>query len=101
MRHRGLAETATPDGLRARRALLVEPRGLANVMESMLLATMALAARLSPQGARTRLSPTLSSRAKRSNPERITRALDFSVAFGPSQCAWRRRTHIRHKQNPN
>src|SRR3546814_14107895 len=29
MRHRGLAETATPDGLKARRALLVELRRLA------------------------------------------------------------------------
>ncbi|MGN6289227.1 MAG: glycerol-3-phosphate 1-O-acyltransferase [Sphingopyxis terrae] len=50
MRHMGLAETATPDGLRARRALLVELRGLANVMESMRLATLALADRLPGTG---------------------------------------------------
>ena len=50
MRHMGLAETATPDGLRARRALLVELRGLANVMESMRLATLALADRLPGPG---------------------------------------------------
>ncbi len=50
MRHMGLAETATPDGLRARRALLVELRGLANVMESMRLATLALADRLPGSG---------------------------------------------------
>ena len=50
MRHMGLAETATPDGLRARRALLVELRGLANVMESMRLATLALADRLTGPG---------------------------------------------------
>jgi glycerol-3-phosphate O-acyltransferase len=50
MRHMGLAETATPDSLKARRALLVELRGLANVMESMRLATLALADRLPPSG---------------------------------------------------
>ncbi|MGX5714406.1 glycerol-3-phosphate 1-O-acyltransferase [Sphingopyxis terrae subsp. ummariensis] len=50
MRHMGLAETATPDGLRARRALLVELRGLANVMESMRLATLALADRFPGTG---------------------------------------------------
>lgn len=43
MRHMGLAETATPDSLIARRALLGELRGLANVMESMRLSTTALA----------------------------------------------------------
>ncbi|WP_428683635.1 glycerol-3-phosphate 1-O-acyltransferase [Sphingopyxis sp.] len=43
MRHMGLAETATPDSLAARRALLAELRGLANVMESMRLSTTALA----------------------------------------------------------
>lgn len=46
MRHIGLADTATPDGLAARRALLVELRGLANLMESMRLSTLALADRL-------------------------------------------------------
>lgn len=46
MRHMGLAETATPDGLAARRALLAELRGLANVMESMRLSTTALADKL-------------------------------------------------------
>jgi len=46
MRHMGLADTATPDILRARRALLAELRGLANLMESMRLATLALADRL-------------------------------------------------------
>src|SRR3989344_2919219 len=46
MRHMGLAEPATLDILAARRALLMELRGLANVMESMRLATLALADRL-------------------------------------------------------
>ncbi|UKK83791.1 glycerol-3-phosphate 1-O-acyltransferase [Sphingopyxis sp. BSN-002] len=46
MRHMGLAETATPDSLAARRALLAELRGLANVMESMRLSTTALADKL-------------------------------------------------------
>ena len=46
MRHMGLAETATPDALKARRALLMELRGLATTMESMRLATLALADRL-------------------------------------------------------
>lgn len=43
MRHMGLAERATPDNLAARRALLGELRGLANVMEAMRLSTTALA----------------------------------------------------------
>ena len=46
MRHMGLAETATPDSLAARRALLGELRGLAGVMESMRLSTTALADKL-------------------------------------------------------
>jgi glycerol-3-phosphate O-acyltransferase len=46
MRHMGLAESATPDSLAARRALLAELRGLANVMESMRLSTTALADKL-------------------------------------------------------
>ncbi|WP_447760900.1 glycerol-3-phosphate 1-O-acyltransferase [Sphingopyxis panaciterrae] len=50
MRHMGMAGTATPDSLNARRALLMELRGLANVMESMRLATLALADRLPPSG---------------------------------------------------
>ncbi len=50
MRHMGLAEPATPEILAARRALLMELRGLANVMESMRLATLALADRLPPPG---------------------------------------------------
>ena len=50
MRHMGLAEPATPENLAARRALLMELRGLANVMESMRLATLALADRLPPPG---------------------------------------------------
>ncbi len=50
MRHMGLAGTATPDSLNARRALLVELRGLANVMESMRLTTLALADRMPPPG---------------------------------------------------
>lgn len=50
MRHMGLAEPATRDILAARRALLMELRGLANVMESMRLATVALADRLPATG---------------------------------------------------
>lgn len=50
MRHMGLAETATPDSLAARRALLAELRGLANVMESMRLSTTALADKLPSPG---------------------------------------------------
>ncbi len=50
MRHMGLAGPATPDSLGARRALLAELRGLANVMESMRLATLALADRLPVAG---------------------------------------------------
>lgn len=50
MRHMGLAETATPDSLAARRALLAELRGLANVMESMRLSTTALADKLPTPG---------------------------------------------------
>ena len=50
MRHMGLAEPATPDILAARRALLMELRGLANVMESMRLSTLALADRLPTPG---------------------------------------------------
>ncbi|PQM26428.1 glycerol-3-phosphate acyltransferase [Sphingopyxis lindanitolerans] len=50
MRHMGLAGTATPDSLAARRALLVELRGLANVMESMRLSTTALADRMPAAG---------------------------------------------------
>jgi glycerol-3-phosphate O-acyltransferase len=50
MRHMGLAETATPDSLAARHALLAELRGLANVMESMRLSTTALADKLPPVG---------------------------------------------------
>ncbi|QNO26043.1 glycerol-3-phosphate 1-O-acyltransferase [Sphingopyxis sp. OPL5] len=50
MRHMGLAEPATPNILAARRALLMELRGLANVMESMRLATLALADRLPTTG---------------------------------------------------
>ncbi|HWV59114.1 MAG TPA: glycerol-3-phosphate 1-O-acyltransferase, partial [Sphingopyxis sp.] len=46
MRHMGLAEEATPVNLAARRALLMELRGLANVMETMRLSTVALADRL-------------------------------------------------------
>ena len=46
MRHMGLAEEATPVNLVARRALLMELRGLANVMETMRLSTVALADRL-------------------------------------------------------
>lgn len=45
MRHMGLAGSATPDSLAARRALLAELRGLANVMETMRLSTTALADR--------------------------------------------------------
>jgi glycerol-3-phosphate O-acyltransferase len=50
MRHMGLAEPATRDILAARRALLMELRGLANVMESMRLSTLALADRLPTSG---------------------------------------------------
>lgn len=50
MQHMGLAETATPDSLAARRALLAELRGLANVMESMRLSTTALADKLPTPG---------------------------------------------------
>lgn len=46
MRHMGLAETATAESLAARRVLLGELRGLANVMESMRLSTTALADRM-------------------------------------------------------
>ncbi|MBA3939781.1 MAG: glycerol-3-phosphate acyltransferase [Sphingopyxis sp.] len=46
MRHMGLAEAAAPEALAGRRALLLELRGLANVMESMRLSTTALADRL-------------------------------------------------------
>lgn len=50
MRHMGLAEEATPVNLAARRALLMELRGLANVMETMRLSTVALADRLPAPG---------------------------------------------------
>lgn len=50
MRHMGLAGEATPEVLAARRALLVELRGLANVMETMRLSTVALADRLPGSG---------------------------------------------------
>jgi len=50
MRHMGLAEEATPVNLAARRALLMELRGLANVMETMRLSTVALADRLPGAG---------------------------------------------------
>lgn len=50
MRHMGMAGTATPGSLGARRALLVELRGLANDMESMRLATLALADLLPSSG---------------------------------------------------
>ncbi len=50
MRHMGLAETATPDSLAARRALLAELRGLAGAMESMRLSTTALADKLPGAG---------------------------------------------------
>ncbi|MFZ5727499.1 MAG: glycerol-3-phosphate 1-O-acyltransferase [Pseudomonadota bacterium] len=46
MRHMGLAGEATPEVLAQRRALLAELRGLANVMETMRLSTVALADRL-------------------------------------------------------
>jgi glycerol-3-phosphate O-acyltransferase len=49
-RHMGLTGTATPDSLNARRALLMELRGLANVMESMRLTNLTLADRLPPSG---------------------------------------------------
>ena len=45
MRHMGLAEEATPEIIAQRRALLAELRGLANVMETMRLSTVALADR--------------------------------------------------------
>lgn len=50
MRHMGLAEQATPERIAARRALLMELRGLANVMEAMRLSTVALADRLPGAG---------------------------------------------------
>lgn len=50
MRHMGLAEEATPVNLAARRELLKELRGLANVMETMRLSTVALADRLPGSG---------------------------------------------------
>jgi glycerol-3-phosphate O-acyltransferase len=50
MRHMGLAEEANPVNLAARRALLMELRGLANVMETMRLSTVALADRLPGSG---------------------------------------------------
>lgn len=50
MRHMGLAEEATPVNLATRRALLMELRGLANVMETMRLSTVALADRLPGSG---------------------------------------------------
>ena len=50
LRHMGLAEQATPMNLAARRALLMELRGLANVMETMRLSTVALADRLPGSG---------------------------------------------------
>ncbi len=46
MRHMGLTADATPGNLAARRALLMELRGLATVMETMRLSTVALADRL-------------------------------------------------------
>ena len=50
MRHMGLTTDATPPNLAARRALLMELRGLANVMETMRLSTVALADRLPGSG---------------------------------------------------
>ena len=50
MRHMGLTADATPPNLAARRALLMELRGLANVMETMRLSTVALADRLPGSG---------------------------------------------------
>ena len=50
LRHMGLAEQATPMNLAARRALLMELRGLANVLETMRLSTVALADRLPGPG---------------------------------------------------
>ena len=50
MRHMGLAETATPDRLARRRALLAELRRLATVMEAMRLSTLALADRIPTGG---------------------------------------------------
>lgn len=49
MRHRGLTEAATPDIRTERRHLLHELRGLAHQMESMRLATLAMADRLADQ----------------------------------------------------
>jgi glycerol-3-phosphate O-acyltransferase len=46
----GLTDEATPVNLAARRALLIELRGLANVMETMRLSTVALADRLPSPG---------------------------------------------------
>jgi glycerol-3-phosphate O-acyltransferase len=54
MRHMGIADDATPVNLAARRALLMELRGLANVMETMRLSTVALADRL-PEGGHERV----------------------------------------------
>ncbi len=50
MRHIGLTDEETPMNLAARRALLMELRGLANVMETMRLSTVALADRLPSPG---------------------------------------------------
>jgi glycerol-3-phosphate O-acyltransferase len=50
MRHMGLVGEATPELLAARRELLKELRGLANVMEAMRLSTVALADRLPAMG---------------------------------------------------
>jgi|OM-RGC.v1.000402764 glycerol-3-phosphate O-acyltransferase len=50
MRHMGLADEATPEIIAQRRALLMELRGLANVMETMRLSTVALADRLMGAG---------------------------------------------------
>lgn len=49
MRHMGMTGPATAENIAARRALLAELRGLANVMESMRLSTLALADRV-PRG---------------------------------------------------
>ncbi len=46
MRHMGLAEAATPENIAARRALLIELRSLANIMETMRLSAVALADRV-------------------------------------------------------
>ena len=50
IRHMGLADEATPEIIAQRRALLMELRGLANVMETMRLSTVALADRLMGAG---------------------------------------------------